>query len=166
VETFEFVGETLRRLRKESGRTLEEISAQAGLGRGQLSRIENGRQSATLKTLAKILEAQGISRAEFFRRYDLVEAERLSAAAAPVEHYPQEPTWPAEVREVLSRVSSFMESSFAPHHGMAQGAIELGGHIVVFRVVPRGTAHRTTAAGGAEPSTSPSKRRRRAPGTR
>src|SRR5260370_4093374 len=74
---FDCVGETLRRLRKERHLTLEELGAQAGLGRGQLSRIENGRQHATLKTLAKILSSQGGSRREFFRRYDLGESQKI-----------------------------------------------------------------------------------------
>ena len=55
VEMFALVGETLRRLRKERHLTLEQLGRQAELGRGQLSRIENGHQEATLKTLAKIL---------------------------------------------------------------------------------------------------------------
>src|SRR4028119_175813 len=72
---FAYVGETLRRLRKERGKTLEELGQEAGLGRGQLSRIENSRQEATLTTLSKILDSKGMSRREFFRRYELVEAE-------------------------------------------------------------------------------------------
>ena len=55
METFELLGETLRRLRRERDLTLEQVGERAGLGRGQLSRIENSKQEATLSTLAKIL---------------------------------------------------------------------------------------------------------------
>ena len=67
---FALIGETLRRLRRDKRLTLESLGKTAGLGRGQLSRIENNHQEATLSTLAKILRAQGVSRSEFFRRYD------------------------------------------------------------------------------------------------
>jgi transcriptional regulator with XRE-family HTH domain len=59
VDLFAYIGETLRRLRKDRGKTLDEIGQEAGLGRGQLSRIENGRQEATLTTLSKVLVSQG-----------------------------------------------------------------------------------------------------------
>ena len=52
---FALVGETLRRFRKDKGLTLEKLGEMAGLGRGQLSRIENGHQEATLSTLATSL---------------------------------------------------------------------------------------------------------------
>jgi transcriptional regulator with XRE-family HTH domain len=114
---FAFVGETLRRLRKERAKTLAEIGAEARLGRGQLSRIENSRQEATLSTLGKILNSQGVSRREFFRRYDLVEAEALArdnSPAAPLE--------------------TLVEGGSAP---VAQGAIEIGDVVVHFRVVSK-----------------------------
>lgn len=172
VEMFDCVGETLRRLRKERHLTLEDLGAQAGLGRGQLSRIENGRQHATLKTLAKILSSQGVSRREFFRRYDLVEAEKIQVERTS----PQEPgaypigtsaaALPGEIKEALSRVESFMQSTFQRSQPVAQGAIEVGDFVVLFRVVPRG-------AGGADfavaapppaaplPATAPKRGRRR-----
>ena len=142
---FEWVGETLRRMRKDAGKTLEQIGKEAHLGRGQLSRIENGHQEATFSTLAKILDSQRISRREFFRRYELVEAERIAAkgpAAAGLEGdgstYPQEASaWPDEVREVLSQVESFIATSFTPNRPLAQGAIELGDFLVLFRIVPK-----------------------------
>src|SRR5436305_10304238 len=76
------VGETLRRLRKERGKTLGQLGEEAGLGRGQLSRIENSRQEATLTTLAKILGSQGVSRRDFFHRYELVEGEAVALERA------------------------------------------------------------------------------------
>ncbi len=141
-DMFAYVGETLRRLRKERGKTLEELGAEAGLGRGQLSRIENARQEATLSTLAKILGSQGVSRREFFRRYDLVETEGRAAARAgaqPGETAPA-PTglpWPEEIREVLGKVESFVSMTFRQPRPVAQGAVEIGDFVVLFRVVPK-----------------------------
>jgi transcriptional regulator with XRE-family HTH domain len=139
---FDLVGETLRRLRKERGKTLEQIGRDAQLGRGQLSRIENSRQEATLSTLAKILEAQGVTRREFFRRYDLVEAEAL-AVHRPAEQDStlNEPpgTWPQEVQGVISRVEAFLRTTFGDLRPVAQGAIELGEYVVLFRVLPKGS---------------------------
>lgn len=141
---FGFVGETLRRLRKERGKTLEELGKEAGVGRGQLSRIENSHQEATLGTLAKILASQGMTRHEFFRRYDLVEAEAaaLGRAGAGGEGFAGAPAraageWPAEIRDVLSKLESFVSMTFRQPRPVAQGAIELGDLVILFRVVPK-----------------------------
>lgn len=146
VDMFAYVGETLRRLRKERGKTLEELGEEAGLGRGQLSRIENARQEATLTTLDKILSSQGVSRREFFRRYDLVEAEALAIeraagrTAAPAPEGAAAPSglhWPEEIREVLGKVESFVSMTFRQPRPVAQGAVEVGDFVVLFRIVPK-----------------------------
>lgn len=145
---FDLIGETLRRLRKEGGKTLEQIGKEARLGRGQLSRIETGQQQATFKTLGKILKSQHLSRREFFRRYELVETERQAARGlgagsdgADLEgaSYTRSVSsaWPSEVREALSRVESFITTAFNPDRPLAQGAIELGDLLILFRVVPK-----------------------------
>jgi len=149
---FDFVGETLRRLRKERGKTLEQLGEEAGLGRGQLSRIENSRQEATLTTLAKILTSQGVSRREFFHRYELVEGEAVavehaagggregqSGAAQGGSGDAGEPgDWPEEIRQVLGKVESFVNMTFLQPRPVAQGAVELGDYVILFRVVPKG----------------------------
>jgi transcriptional regulator with XRE-family HTH domain len=140
VDQFDLVGETLRRLRKEKGKTLEQLGEEAGLGRGQLSRIENGRQEATLGTLAKILGSQGVTRREFFRRYDLVEAEALAneRATVPEPHEAQLASrWPEEIQDVLGKVESFVQTTFHGPKPVAQGAVEIGDVVVLFRVVPK-----------------------------
>jgi transcriptional regulator with XRE-family HTH domain len=141
VETFGLIGETLRRLRKERDLTLEEVGELARLGRGQLSRIENSKQEATLSTLAKILACEGVSRREFFRRYDLVEAEALAVAREKAREEGSEaagtPQSLQEVRDLAGRLESFLQSTLDPSGTVAQGAIEVGDLVVMFRVVPR-----------------------------
>jgi transcriptional regulator with XRE-family HTH domain len=139
VDLFAYIGETLRRLRKERGKTLEEIGQEAGLGRGQLSRIENARQEATLTTLSKILVSQGVSRREFFHRYELVEeeaqeVERSEGAPAPAAGQDE---WPEEVRHVLKRVEAFVTAAFLQPRPVAQGTFELGDLVVLFRIVSK-----------------------------
>jgi transcriptional regulator with XRE-family HTH domain len=142
---FAFVGETLRRLRKDRGKTLEHLGEEAGLGRGQLSRIENSRQEATLTTLGKILGSQGVSRREFFRRYDLVEGEALAIGRAAGGQSagsgaPGAPSnWPEEIRQVLGKLESFVNMTFHQPRPVAQGAVEFGDFVVLFRVVPKGS---------------------------
>lgn len=143
VQAFRFVGETLRRLRKELGKTLEELGAEANLGRGQLSRIENARQEATLSTLAKILDSQGVSRGEFFRRYDLVEAEavalgRSKPAASPAEAATGSPSVETpELQEVVGKIGRWFHNLTAGAPSVAKGMIELGGYVVTFQVIPK-----------------------------
>jgi len=155
---FKFVGETLRRLRKERGKTLEQLGEEAGLGRGQLSRIENSRQESTLTTLAKILASQGVSRRDFFHRYDLVEGEALAVgrtaagARPPGGGTPANPgDWPEEIREVLGKLESFVDMTFHQPRPVAQGAIEFGDLVILFRVVPK-SAPEAQAAEAAPPT--------------
>jgi transcriptional regulator with XRE-family HTH domain len=146
-KTFAWVGETLRRVRKDQGKTLSELAVIAKVGKGQLSRIETGKQEITLGTLAKILAAYGLSRQEFFRRYDAVEnGERgradetrspgTGAAADPLR-------WTEKIRESIGRIESFLTSAASEARPVAQGGFEAGEYVVLFRVMPR------SAEGGA-----------------
>jgi transcriptional regulator with XRE-family HTH domain len=155
---FDLIGETLRRLRKERQLTLEDLRSAARLGRGQLSRIENRKQEATLSTLAKILDSQGVSRREFFRRYDLVEAEALALERQEAGDKAAEEDWPKEVRDVLSKVESFVRVTLDPPTPVAQGAIEVGDLVILFRVVPKDPA----VAKGEAPDEPPKPRAARA----
>ena len=167
---FTYVGETLRRLRKDRSKTLEEIGQEAGLGRGQLSRIENGHQEATLSTLEKILSSQGVSRREFFRRYELVESEareleRASKAAPGRPGEPERERWAQEIQEVLGKVESFVHATLDQPRPIAQGAIEVGDLVVLFRVVPKHAVpeppEETGADGEPEPPAGPPPRARK-----
>lgn len=152
MEIFEHLGETLRRLRKDKKKTLSALGAEAKVGKGQLSRIENGRQEATFSTLAKILAALSVGRKEFFRRYDLVEAEHSAI------HGSERPTdlglgsfepLGGSLREALDRFDSFVRSALERPQPLAQGAIELGEYVVVFRVVGRNEATSSASPEGA-----------------
>jgi transcriptional regulator with XRE-family HTH domain len=144
VEMFDFIGETLRRLRKEHHLTLDELGEAAELGRGQLSRIENHKQEATLSTLAKILKCQGVSRREFFRRYDLVESEARAVKRQEAGGALAEGEWPEEIRQVLSKIESVVQLTVNQPRPVAQGALEVGEWVVLFRVVSKD--------GGVEPA--------------
>lgn len=146
---FDLIGETLRRLRKERGLTLEELGEAAELGRGQLSRIENNKQEATLSTLAKILNTQGVTRREFFRRYELVESEALAVERQRAGGVAaSEEDWPREVQEVLGKIESFVEATLHQPRPVAQGAVEVGDLVVLFRVVPKSAPSTAPAAPG------------------
>lgn len=163
---FSLVGETLRRLRKERGLTLEQLGEEAGLGRGQLSRIENSHQEATFATLAKILSSQGVSRREFFRRYDMVEREVRAFSGAEEGLGPMEDVWPDEVQEILDKMESFVSMTFLQPHPVAQGAVEMGNVVVLFRVVAKKPARpESSDEAPGEPRSEPRPRpARKAPG--
>ncbi|HEX3131322.1 MAG TPA: helix-turn-helix transcriptional regulator [Thermoanaerobaculia bacterium] len=162
MEHFEFVGETLRRIRKEKGKTLEKLGREAGLGRGQLSRIENNYQAATLGTLDKILTSQGLTRREFFRRYDQVEAEMLANRRAESPAESVSGRWPEEIQNLVEKVETFVQGNLLQPRPIAQGVFEMGEWVVLFRVVPRSAPE---AQGAGSPSEelppAPAKRRKR-----
>lgn len=160
---FALVGETLRRFRKEKGLTLEKLGEMAGLGRGQLSRIENGHQEATLSTLAKILRCLEVSRWEFFRRYERVEAEALATAGQETNADPAAASWPEEIQAVLGRIESLAHLTLHQPRPVAQGAIEVGDLVVLFRIVPKGAAPAAPAK-SEEPASVPARPAKRRSG--
>lgn len=156
---FALVGETLRRFRKDKGLTLEKLGEMAGLGRGQLSRIENGHQEATLSTLAKILRCLGVSRWEFFRRYERVEAEARAGAGQEAAADPAAASWPEEIQNVFGRIESMAHLKLHQPSPIAQGAFEVGDLVVFFRVVPKGAAPETSPKEPEEPGNAPARGR-------
>jgi transcriptional regulator with XRE-family HTH domain len=162
---FALIGETLRRFRKDKGLTLERLGEMAGLGRGQLSRIENGHQEATLSTLAKILDCQGVSRWEFFRRYERVEAEALAGGRRETAD-PAAESWPQQIQDVLGRIESVAHLTLHQPHPVAQGAIEVGDLVVLFRVLPKDAPPETSPKGGGTPEPLPARKPSRPAGRR
>jgi transcriptional regulator with XRE-family HTH domain len=66
----EAVGSSIRELRQRHGLTLAQVSDQAGISRGMLSKIETGQTSAGTDTLARIARTLGVSMGMLFNKYD------------------------------------------------------------------------------------------------
>ena len=62
-----FVGEKIRKLRKERDLTQSELAGRIGVQQSDLCRMENGEYKVSLETLFKILGVFGIEIGEFFR---------------------------------------------------------------------------------------------------
>lgn len=60
----ELIGGALRRRRQEHGRTLADVSAQAGVSMQHLSDVERGRKDASSEILAAICGALGVTVAQ------------------------------------------------------------------------------------------------------
>jgi transcriptional regulator with XRE-family HTH domain len=66
-----YLGITIRELRQRHGLTIAQVSAQAGISRGMLSKIENAQTSAGLEVLNRIAQALGVSLSMLFRNFDV-----------------------------------------------------------------------------------------------
>lgn len=66
----EAVGTAIREIRQRHGLTLAQVSEQANISRGMLSKIENGQTSAGMETLSRIARALGVSMSMLFSKYD------------------------------------------------------------------------------------------------
>ncbi len=64
------MGAAIREIRLRHGLTLAQVSEQASLSRGMLSKIENGQTAAGLDTLARVARALGVSMSMLFSKYD------------------------------------------------------------------------------------------------
>ncbi|MBX9629784.1 MAG: helix-turn-helix domain-containing protein [Burkholderiales bacterium] len=65
------LGAVMRDLRRQQMLTISDVAAQARISRGMLSKIENGKVSTSLDTLAKLAAALGISLERLFANYDV-----------------------------------------------------------------------------------------------
>lgn len=68
-----YLGATIRDLRRRHGLTIAQVSEQAGISRGMLSKIENAQTSTGLDVLNRIANALGVSMSTLFRRFDVPE---------------------------------------------------------------------------------------------
>lgn len=68
-----YLGTTIRELRQRHGLTIAQVSEQAGISRGMLSKIENAQTSTGLDVLNRIANALGVSMSTLFRRFDVPE---------------------------------------------------------------------------------------------
>jgi transcriptional regulator with XRE-family HTH domain len=66
-----YLGNVIRDLRQRDHLTIADVSSQAGISRGMLSKIENGQAATSLDTLSRIAQALGVSLAHLFRDYDV-----------------------------------------------------------------------------------------------
>lgn len=71
VSLEESVGSAIKELRQRHGLTIAQVSEQASISRGMLSKIENGQTSAGMETLARIARALGVSMSMLFSKYDV-----------------------------------------------------------------------------------------------
>ena len=71
VSLEESVGSAIRELRQRHGLTIAQVSEQASISRGMLSKIENGQTSAGMETLARIARSLGVSMSMLFSKYDV-----------------------------------------------------------------------------------------------
>lgn len=77
------IGDELRRLRQDQGRTLRDVSSSARVSLGYLSEIERGQKEASSELLAAICSALDVSMASLLRSVsDEVESLEVAAAGA------------------------------------------------------------------------------------
>lgn len=60
------IGQKLRTCRRECGMTQETLAEKAGLHPTYIGQVERGEKNLTLGTLEKLLDAMGLSMADFF----------------------------------------------------------------------------------------------------
>lgn len=70
---FDNVGRTLSLLRELRGKSQARVSREAGIGKSQLSKYENGKELPKLDSLEKVLNALQVGYFEFFYTLHLVD---------------------------------------------------------------------------------------------
>lgn len=70
---FTNLGRTLSLLRELRGKSQARVAREAGIGKSQLSKYENGKELPKLDSLEKVLKALGVGQFEFFYTLYLVD---------------------------------------------------------------------------------------------
>jgi transcriptional regulator with XRE-family HTH domain len=70
---FNNLGKTLSLLRELRGKSQARVAREAGIGKSQLSKYENGKELPKLDSLEKVLKALGVGQFEFFYTLYLVD---------------------------------------------------------------------------------------------
>jgi len=88
---FHNLGKTLSLLRELRGKSQARVAREAGIGKSQLSKYENGKELPKLDSLEKVLKALGVGHFEFFYTLYLVDRRaddlaRTDAGDALAEH--------------------------------------------------------------------------------
>lgn len=91
---FANLGRTLSLLRELRGKSQARIAREAGIGKSQLSKYENGKELPKLDSLEKVLNALKVGYFEFF--YTLYLVDRRAADLAELEDGDQGERAPAE----------------------------------------------------------------------
>jgi transcriptional regulator with XRE-family HTH domain len=88
------LGRTLSLLRDLRGLSQAQVAQEAGIGKSQLSKYENGKELPKLDSLEKVLSALSIGHFEFFYTLYLIDQRAAELAASP---RPTEPPREGEV---------------------------------------------------------------------
>src|SRR3954466_12957956 len=78
------LGKTLGLLRELRGKSQARVAREAGIGKSQLSKYENGKELPKLDSLEKVLKALGVGHFEFF--YTLYLVDQRASELEPVEN--------------------------------------------------------------------------------
>lgn len=111
------LGRTLSLLRELRGKSQARVAREAGIGKSQLSKYENGKELPKLDSLEKVLKALQVGHFEFFYTLYLVDQRATSLgrggqpAASPS---PDEPLYlPSLVLQGSALLSSATDQAFA-----------------------------------------------------
>jgi transcriptional regulator with XRE-family HTH domain len=91
---FANLGRTLSLLRELRGKSQARVAREAGIGKSQLSKYENGKELPKLDSLEKVLNALKVGYFEFFYTLYLVDRRAADLARPEEEGEPEEGTAP------------------------------------------------------------------------
>ena len=114
------LGRTLSLLRELRGKSQARVAREAGIGKSQLSKYENGKELPKLDSLEKVLKALEVGHFEFFYTLYLVDQRAAGLgragqeAGAPPAASPDEPLYlPSLVLQGSALLSTTTDQAFA-----------------------------------------------------
>ncbi|MGH9363286.1 MAG: helix-turn-helix domain-containing protein [Thermoanaerobaculia bacterium] len=115
------LGRTLRLLRELRDLSQGQVARDAGIGKSQLSKYENGKELPKLESLAKVLKVLRLGPYEFFYTMHMLDrrATDLAAAEARGDAYPAPEGPPGEMRD-----QQLLMRSLLPGNPLLPGAMD------------------------------------------
>ncbi|HEY7214371.1 MAG TPA: helix-turn-helix transcriptional regulator [Thermoanaerobaculia bacterium] len=109
---FDNVGRTLSLLRELRGKSQARVSREAGIGKSQLSKYENGKELPKLDSLEKVLNALRVGYFEFFYALHLVDGRAADMAASDAGAARAEPLSMVPLPDALSLLAEPTDQAF------------------------------------------------------
>lgn len=109
---FDNVGRTLSMLRELRGKSQARVSREAGIGKSQLSKYENGKELPKLDSLEKVLNALRVGYLEFFYTLHMVDRRAAGLAESDARSARVEPPSMVPLPDGLSLLSEPTDQAF------------------------------------------------------
>lgn len=128
MDMFRHLGLTISVLRGLRRKSQAQVAREAGVGKSQLSKYENGRELPKLESLGKILAVLEVTPLGFFHTQDLLDRRRKALDGEPAAGEPNLLPYDLSIlsRRTQQRIRNLMGDVFSLHEALLEERVDSG----------------------------------------